>query len=224
MSGANVDGYFLTRAEQIKLADYLSGVRPLMADLAITIAKLDRVGEQVRVRRTAKQSELDPLNFDALAAADELHNALTTWVRLVCEQRCLDPPAIEVTAQAAVWLHAHMIALALTEGAHDALDEIGNACERALRYVAPRPAPIEIDMARVAVAREHELSASGIECAAPELGEEYRHLTRKRVNNLHEGGHITPVRICSLGTPVYRLGDVLAAHLKVPNRKLSTQA
>jgi len=218
---ANVDHFYATRAELAKLSTYLRGVRALMVDLAVTVAKLDRIGTQVRVRRVRKQSELDPLNFDALHAQDALHNALTTWVRLVCEQRALPiPDGLDVTHAAAEWLDDNLMSLGMTEGAEAALDDIGHAFDRALSCVCPRAVPIIVDQSQVTLARDEELNASGIETAARELGEEYRHLTRKRVNNLHQLGHITPVRVSvTAGIPVYRLGDVLDAHLRVAIRR-----
>lgn len=219
-----VDGFYLFRAEQAKLADYLTGVPQLCIDLAVTIVKLDRTNTQIRVHHSQAQSELDPLNFAAMEARDKLHTELVTWVALVCEQRRLELPTITNSPQAAVWLKRHIIALALTKGSGTALACIESVYKRALRHVSPGAKPVVIDPARVDAARDDELSASGIECAARELGEEYRHLTRKRVNNLHQLGHIEPVRICSIGVPIYRLGDVLDAHLRIPNRKLSTRS
>jgi hypothetical protein len=215
------DHLYASRAELKKLSTYLRGMRELMVDMTVTIAKLDRIGTKVRVRRVRKQSELDPMNFDAAACADELHNAVTGWVRLVCEKRKLPVPAgLDVTHKAAEWLDDNLMSLGMTEGAERALDDIGKAFDRCLHHVVPRPEPIIVDQAQVVRARDEELNASGIETAARELGEEYRHLTRKRVNNLHQCGHIAPARVSlTAGIPVYRLGDVLDAHLRVPIRK-----
>lgn len=213
----SADHFYLERAEQTKLLSILREIPSLAFDLGITITKQDRVGTQVRIKRQRKQSESNPMNFDAVRVADELHNALTTWVRAVCEQREMEVPAIDTTPKLARWLDRYIIALAMTEGSETALDDIGDPFDKAKTMVCPPAQRVVIDAGKLADAEKAELNSNGIATVAKELDERYRHLTRKRVNNLHQLGHITPVRHFG-ATPIYRLGDVLVAHLKVPNR------
>lgn len=130
------------------------------------------------------------------------------------------------SAELARWLYRHMVALAMTPGSEMALREIQAAARAAERVVCPpREVLPTMDAARVRMARALQLNARGIATLARDLGEEYRHLTQRRVHVLHEAGLIEPVPgPWRTGYPqLYRVGAVLDAHLALPIRQRHTR-
>ena len=128
------------------------------------------------------------------------------------------PPAPPSTADLALWLRRHFIALAMTPGAEDALRDIQDARRALTVHVCP-PAPRlpALDERRHAQARALQLNARGVAALAAELGEEYRNLTQRRVRYLADHGHIRPMPGLSTAR-VFVVGQVLDAHLAVPIR------
>lgn len=247
---ANPNHMFISRHELTKLREVLGTIPGIAADLPVTIAKQARLGDMGRGRKPRRPSEQPlPFHVDAARVADELHNALVGWVRLVCEQRAMQytpvgylpaefvgPPRpgqkratadhIPSTAELAHWLERHIVSLAMTEGSETALTELGHLAEVAQNIVCPPPTPVTIDEAKYERARRRYLNAHGIVALARELGEEYRHLTPGRVKVLKRAGKITPVP--GPWRPdwptLYVLGEVLDAHLALPIRQRHAKA
>ncbi|MFC9769394.1 hypothetical protein, partial [Rhodococcus jostii] len=149
---------------------------------------------------------------------------LVAWVRHVCESRRVDYDGRDGTLGVARWLDRNIIALAMTEGSGEALDEIQYAMRRA-RWATDRPAAKRYS-GTLEEARDTELNAVAIERMRCELGDEYGNLTARRIRTLLDRNCITPVRF--VPTPdgdlaVYRLGDVLDAHLAYPARSKVTR-
>lgn len=130
------------------------------------------------------------------------------------------------SAALAHWLYAHLVALALTPGSQDALREIQSLKRSAELLVCPPPEVLPpMDTARVRHARALNLNARGIAVLARDLGEEYRHLTQRRVHVLAEAGRIQPVPgSWRRGYPLlFCVGHVLDAHLALPIRQRHTR-
>lgn len=126
------------------------------------------------------------------------------------------------SADLARWLHRHIYSLATTPGSESALAEISTIVRAAERVVCPPPEVLpEMDAVRVRQARALTLNARGIATLARDLGEEYRHLTQRRVHVLREAGLIEPMPgPWKAGYPLlYRVGPVLDAHLALPIRR-----
>lgn len=210
--------FYLPREQQAELVELLDQVPFLVEQLAITITRQDRLGAGPRISR-GKTTQPLPYNANASEAADNLHWELTGWVRRVCEQRNLTYDSRNNTISLARWLRRWIIALALTEGAEAALIDIEAAVSEA-RHAIDRPPPHRphINPELLAEADRQLLNARGIEHLARELDTRYRNLNRRRVHALHEAGRITPAANIE-GTHLYRIGDVLVAHLSHPIRR-----
>lgn len=222
----NPNHMFIPRHELKKLKEILEEIPAIALELPTTITKQARLGEVGRGRKPRRPSEQPlPFHIDAARVADELHNALVGWVRLMCEQRAIEYNGPTSTAGLARWLAHHIIALAMTEGSEAALDELGELKDRAAKMVCP-PALVVWDREKHARARAMYLNASGIVALAKELGEEYRHLTKRRVYFLKEAKRIHPVP--GPWHPdwplLFKVGDVLDAHLAVPIRERHAEA
>ncbi|MGW5387184.1 hypothetical protein [Nocardia sp. NPDC003963] len=223
----NPNHMFIPRHELKKLREILEEIPGIALELPTTITKQARLGEVGRGRKPRRPSEQPlPFHIDAARVADELHNALVGWVRLVCEQRAMEYKGPKSTAGLARWLERHLIALGMTEGAEGALDELGELKDRAAKMVCPPAMRIVVDEAKLQRARALLLNVSGIATLAKELGEEYRHLTQRRVRFLNESKRIDPApgpwhpEIPQL----FKVGDVLDAHLSVPIRERHAEA
>lgn len=223
----NPNHMFIPRHELSKLREVLSEIPSLASDLPVTIIKQARLGEVGRSRKPRRPSEQPlPYHLDAARIADELHNALGGWVRLTCEQRAIEYTGSTTTAGLARWLDRNIVALAMTEGSETALEELGRLTDAAHNVVCPPVRPIVVDMKRHEKARKQRLNAAGIVTMAKELGEEYRHLTARRVKVLKEAGMIRPAP--GPWRPdwptFYIVGDVLDAHLALPIRERHAKA
>lgn len=204
-----------------KLLRRILGELPeLIEDLDDAAIKRTSLGLRY-VTRSPSRSEPLPYDPDAVAIADQLHNSLGSWVRLVHEHRGLDYLGPVTTTAFARWLYSHLTALSFTPGAEDALADI-QALKRDAEAIACPAVGILPTMndARVIQARALYLNARGIATLARDLGEEYRNLSQRRVDVLREAGLIAPVPgPWQAGHPKqYRVGDVLDAHLKLPIR------
>ncbi|MFE3698611.1 hypothetical protein ACFXO7_12110, partial [Nocardia tengchongensis] len=212
---------------ELKLLQRLLAELPGLAiELAITETKQARIGVLGRGRRERSFGQPLPYDFDAAEVAEELHNAVVGWVRLVCEQRAVTYAGPADTASLARWLGRHVYSLAVTEGAEGCYPELRGIAKRADRVVCPPALTIVVDDTKLARARAMTLSASGIASLSKELGEEYRNLTRRRVHVLKEAGEISPVP--GPWRPdwplLFAVGDVLDAHLRVPIRARHAKA
>lgn len=222
----NSNHMFIERHDLKLLRDLLREIPELAIQLGIAITKQARLGEVGRSRKPRRPSE-QPLPYHAAAAeiAAELHNALVGWVRLTCEQRAIDYGGPTGTPGLARWLERNIYALAMTEGAETALDELRDCVRRAEWIVCPPSMPVAMDQDKLDRARRLRLNASGIATLARELGEEYRHLTRRRVHVLREAQLIHPVP--GPWRPdwlLFNVGDVLDAHLVLPIRERHAEA
>src|SRR5690606_21840705 len=114
----------------------------------------------------------------------------------------------------------------MTEVAETALDELSDLKDRAARIVCPPAMRIVVDESKLQRARAMWLNATGIATLAKELGEEYRHLTRRRVHALKRAELIEPVPgPWRRGWPeLYKVGAVLDAHLILPIRERHAKA
>lgn len=223
--------FYLPREQQAELAELLypghqapphiwaASIPSLVEDLAVAIARQDRMGTGMRIRSGSDEQPL-PYNDDASRTADELHNELAGWARLVIDQRHIDYDAGNNTIDIARWLKRWIIALAMCEGAETALVDIRKAVKRTRRII-DRPQDPRWMNADQLEASDSRLNARGIEALARELGEQYANLNRDRVRTLHSAGKIQPVHIDEDSDEQYlfRVGDVLAAHLAHPTRR-----
>lgn len=207
------DDYFLDRRRQRELADKLATVPALVADLAVTITRQARIQRSGlgKPRRQRPGSRL-PFHMGAVDAADELHNALVTATRMVCEQRQIHYRGGSDDVSLARWLRRHITAVALTEGSPDVAAELVDrikACHDVIDL--PKEDDVIIDRARVREANRQVLTAGQVERIACKLGPLGAGLNKRRVQTLASSGTL---RACGRDGAVefYRLGDVLDAH------------
>ncbi|MGN2635329.1 hypothetical protein ACTD5D_03860 [Nocardia takedensis] len=214
---------YLDRPQLRAVAELLREIPELAEDLTIARTRQARTGSRDGHRAHRRPGE-QPLPYDPAAAraADDLHAVLVSWVRLVCEQRAVDYTGSPTTAGLARWLDRNLIALAMTEGAHDAPDDLRRVVHAANLVVCPPAAPtVDLDETALTRARAQRLNASGIAALAKALGDEYRTLTVRRVQTLRDAGRISPVPgPWSLDWPeLFLVGQVLDEHLTYPTRK-----
>lgn len=119
------DSFYLNRKDQLRLQDQLAAIPELVEELSITEARQARLQRPGlgKPRRQRPGSQI-PFHMGASDASDELHNCLSTWVRLVCEQRCIYYRESNDMVTLAKWLRKNITALALTEGAEESCDDI----------------------------------------------------------------------------------------------------
>ena len=210
----NTDGFYLDRRGQRELVVILGGVPSLAEDLMVTLTKQSRTARREMASRPRKRESALPLHMGAAHESAELHNCLTTWVRAVCEQRSLDYDGTDDVIGLARWLRRWIIALAMTEGADDALPEIKDQVARCRRITdIPPEDEVVIDQDRLRRANRQVLTAGQVERIAGQLGEIGRGLTKGRVETLAKRKHIHPAAIDGK-TRFFRFGDVLDAHLR----------
>ncbi|WP_336818975.1 hypothetical protein [Gordonia sp. MMO-8] len=93
--------------------------------------------------RTGTRSGDRPLEFNA-TASDVAHEALGTlrvWAEHVCQHSTVKWPGEQRIAEWARWLDRHLIDLAKTEEAPQAVDEIGDVHRRIMRVIDLPPVP-----------------------------------------------------------------------------------
>lgn len=216
MTETNVDGFWLPREDQEKLVAILATIPSLVEDLSVSLTRQDRIGSGMRIRSGSDEQPL-PIGLTAMEAADELHDELVRWVRLVCEQRAYPYPGND-TLTLARWLKHKVIALALTEGADEALHDINLVVHNARAAVdRPQERIRHIDDTAVHEAGNSLITAMGIERIADALG--HPGLTMRRILRLVDAKKLTAVVQASDGSDMYRIADVIAAHLAHPTRQ-----
>ncbi|GFG87908.1 hypothetical protein MALGJ_45840 [Mycolicibacter algericus] len=207
--------FFLDRKSQRDLRAKLATVPQLVEDLAVTITRQAKIQPSGigKLHRVKPESKL-PYHVGAVDAADELHNALVTWVRFVCEHRQIRYTGREDMISLSAWLRRNMVPLALTPGSEDAGIDIAARIDACYRCVdLPPDDEIVIDRARVREANRSVVTLATIDPIACRLGEMGKGLNRDRLRLLARHGDIRPVGADSdTGTKFYRLGDVLHAH------------
>lgn len=205
-------GYFLSLDGQDALHATLDDVPEVIDALAGILCD----GHRWRISYEPKvqSSQEYPLPYDTSAedAANYLVSELYTWVIHVHEHRGKEYTESVFPIALAKWLQDNMTSLAMTPGSEEAPAAIRRVVRAARRAARLSRDPELWRYQSTHVARNAELNASAIEVAAKELGPEYANLNRKRVNNLNRLGRIEPVRAFD-GVPIYRLGDVMDAHL-----------
>ncbi|MFD7046128.1 hypothetical protein, partial [Rhodococcus jostii] len=176
----------------------------LVEELAVTITRQDRIGTPGSAGKRRGEEQPLPFNATAAEAADDLHTTLVAWVRHVCESRRVDYDGRDGTLGVARWLDRNIIALAMTEGSGEALDEIQYAMRRA-RWATDRPRAEDAtisDPDRVDEARATAVSAAQAERMMERLG--HPPLKAATVRKWAERGKLEPV-----DGGRYRLGDIL---------------
>jgi hypothetical protein len=153
-----------------------------------------------------------PYHIGASDAADAMHNALTTWVRFVCEERQVYYRGHDDDVSLSRWLRTQVTVLALIPGSEESCDEIVACIDECRRQVdLPPDDDIVIDAARVREANRQVLTAGQVEKIAGKLGSLGKGLNKRRVETLVRQRELFP---CARDGDVrfYRLGDVLDAH------------
>ncbi|OQQ28712.1 hypothetical protein A4U94_01320 [Prescottella equi] len=210
-------GYFLDEQGQIDLYSTLDEVPEVVDALAGILCDGYRSRISYEPKVVSSQEFSIPYDTSAQDAANYLVTELYSWANHVCEHRGQTYDGAVTPIAIAKWLQDNMTSLAMTPGSEEA--------PRAIRKVvrsARRAARLSSDLESwrynsTHVARNTQLNASAIEVAAKELGPEYAKLTRERVKGLRRTGRIEPVREFE-GVPIYRLGDVMDAHLAAATR------
>ncbi|QLY30842.1 hypothetical protein [Nocardia huaxiensis] len=220
------DHLYLTPEELRDLSRLLSEIPSLTADLEDAFTGRARLGDPNY--RLKSRSGDQPLPYSTVAAQvrDHLHAIIVSWVRLICEQRALTYSGPTSTPDLARWLNRNLIALAMTEGAESAPDEIRAAVEAAERVVCPPSNKPVINDAAIEAARVARLNANGIATLAKQLGVPFRNLTARRVRTLKESGKIAPVPgpWAPDWPELFEVGPVLDAHLRYPARRRTSSS
>lgn len=209
------DAYFLDKGSQHKLREELASIPRMIGELSITLTRQARVQRPglSKSRRRKPESQV-PIHLGAEEAAQKLHNCLSTWVRLVCEQRAIVWDKGNDIITLAKWLRINMIALALTEGSEEAYEDIKAAIDECWRQIdIPADDDILIDRARVHEANRVVVTAGQVEKLANKMGAIGKGLNKRRVETL-AARRKNPLRPCAVDgdTKFFRLGDVLDAH------------
>jgi hypothetical protein len=216
--------YFIPRVGQRALVSLLREIPDLVDDLAITVTRQDRTAKGgVRIRSGSDEQPL-PLNVTASAASDGLRNELAGWARHVCESRGITYEGSDSIIGIGKWLDQNVVSLAMTEGSEKAYDDIEGAMGRCRRAMdLPADDVICVSHAMYAEARNALLHRAAIGAVARQLGPEFASLTEKRVDTLRRAGRIHGDRcVVSTRAELFKLGEVLDAHLMSPTRKRSS--
>lgn len=206
----------------------LSKILAEMPELVENLARCMTIGIRAQTfePKVSTGEKPQPLPFAAGAdeVAEDLRRELMRWVKWLCEVRRITHPRFDILPMAR-FLNQHILILATTPGSETAYTSIAAKVKAAQRCAGRQPTATTVHVVDVAQARNQELNANGCAILAREIGVEG--LTRVRINTLHHGGHIEPVRR-SGRVLIYRLGDVLDAHETVitwkPKSKRSRRA
>lgn len=205
--------FYLERADQARLMEVLGTIPALADQLAVTVTRQARIQKSgLGKPRRQKPGSRMPFHIGASEAADELHNALVTWVRHTCEHRQIHYREGGDLISLARWLRRNMIQLALTEGSEEAYIDIRDRIDECHRQIdLPPDDEVHIDQTRIKEANRQVLTAGQVEKIAHRLGSLGQGLNKRRVETLASSGRL---RHCAKDGDVkfYRLGDVLDAH------------
>ncbi|AXQ62904.1 hypothetical protein SEA_ANGELIQUE_73 [Gordonia phage Angelique] len=238
------DGFFLDRHDQRKLREKLATIPSLIEDVVDVMSRQSVRAQSALGRRPRKLESRLPLHIGAADAATRLRNSLILAVRHTCEYRGIDfmpvgythptgfigplprdgrriPPGFDEGAPlvTAKWLWRNVIAFALTEGspefAEAILDDIAY-CESQI----DRGDSVVVTPARRKSANRKVVTVSTIDTIAKQLGDEGEGLNARRLRHLANKGLLKAQGVDSdTGTKFYNLGDVLAAHKRIPWRE-----
>lgn len=205
--------FHLPRADQRKLTEALGAIPTLADQLAVTVTRQSHIQKSgLGKPRRQKPGSRIPYHIGAAEAADNLRNALVTWVRFTCEARQIHYRGGDDIMSHARWLRRNMIQLALTEGSEEALNDITDKINECRRQVdLPPDDELHIDRDRIEAANRQILTAGQVEKIAHKLGNPGVGLNKRRVETLVRQKKL---RACAKDGQVnfYRLGDVLDAH------------
>ncbi|MFC4124912.1 hypothetical protein [Nocardia rhizosphaerae] len=214
---------FLSRADCHELVAALREIPDLLEPLALAIIRGDRQGLDAVTCRPAPQSK-PPVDYGAQAMADDLHNLLSGWVRVVCDHRAMEVPYVGDIPAAAKWLDTNVIALAMTPGADAAFHDIVKAITGLQRRLK-RPGDGSLTEDELTAANRMVITAYQIDKVTHLLGERGEGLNRRRVEVLDKAGVLKwCTRDRDTGTRFYRLGDILEAHAVHPRRGRGSNA
>jgi hypothetical protein len=103
--------------------------------LDVTITRQDRMGKGPKTSHQKRRETPLPFNDTASQVAYDLHSTLTAWIEHVCGERDYPWPGMMRTPDAALWLIEHVVGLAITDEAREAVGEIDHAFDRAIRTI-----------------------------------------------------------------------------------------
>lgn len=221
MNATEADHRYIARHDIKLIREHLRDIPELAEDLAVAVMRQDRLGERGGGAHQRPSEQPLPYSIAAQEATEQLHNTLGGWVRVVCEHLNRGYGGRDTTPALARWLMRHLETLAMIPGAETARGEIKDAVERAEWIACPPRRIVQIDEHRLYEAREMWLNTAGIAALARELGDEWRHLTKRRVHVLAEAGLIRPVPgpWHPRWPTQWVVGEVLDAHLQLPIRR-----
>lgn len=230
--------FHITNADMRALRKLLGEIPGLVDDLAIALTGQARISAAPTVNSGSDEQPL-PFDVGASDARDLLTQTLAAWASLVHAYAFTHPHGFigplqlgdnrqpplpsNTPIRIARWLERHVNYLAKLPAAPDAYDEISHAmqeCRRACDLHDDNAVIPIVSDAKVDDARDEELHAAEIAITARGIGGDWANLTERRVRTLARAGAIHPIRcIVATRAEVYRLGDVLDAHLAHPTRK-----
>lgn len=217
------DGYYLPKHEQDALVELLDQIPDLVEDLTIAITRQDRLSGGGPKTRNGSDEQPLPISVEAMEAADLLTDTLASWVRHTTEQRAMHYTAPCTAVHYAAWLKRWHVALAMSPGSDEALDEIRYAVRQA-RRATDRPTEHirELDADAVNEAAEAFLSATQIaRIVGDSTNPKYAGINFKRIRTLRNRDVLKPAMTTPDGMDLYRFTDVVIAHHKHPTRKAS---
>lgn len=223
MSTDRPDTDYLDRHDQRELRQLLARIPGLCEDLLNVQTKQARTSRPGGSRRPKRLGSALPIHIGAVEAADELHNILAGWCRIVIDQRGGEWPA-NATLSIAQWLARNVESLALCEGSREALPEIRDVIARCIRIVdiPPEDVVVPLDDERVKEAGRTIVTRQMVESFAQRMGEK---INGRRIRYLEKAGLLKSIdQDDETGTLFYLMGDVLIAHRQMEQRELERQA
>ncbi|MEJ9078836.1 hypothetical protein WKY82_10480 [Gordonia malaquae] len=152
--------HFIDRSAISLTSDRLRAIREWAAEaLDDAICRITETG------RTAVGGGDRPLEFNA-TASDVAHEALGTlrvWAEHICQHSAVKWPGEQRIAEWARWLDRHLIDLAKTEEAPQAVDEIGDVHRRIMRVIDLPPVPEFVGPCQAP--KEGSARCGGVYCA-----------------------------------------------------------
>ncbi|ORL15398.1 hypothetical protein [Prescottella equi] len=202
-------GFYVGPDDQREIVRSLRTVPELVEQLSITISRQDRIGSGgPQISSSSHRERPVVYNEHASTVSEDLRGVLVGWVRHVLEYRELVWNGDDSTLNLARWLDRNVIALAMTPGSEEMLDELRDALRRVWRAIdlAPERSARYVDDERVAEAsaraQELRVSPAQAEALVEKLG--YKPLKAATVRQWAKRGKIEK-GIDGL----YRLGDIL---------------
>ncbi|MGW0039839.1 hypothetical protein [Gordonia sp. NPDC003376] len=211
------------RADEVlsegELADLCRRLDLVTTDLVDRLALLGGPWSRMGVAGPHVQSQpcsRPPYHLGAEGILAELSNELTTTVRVLCEHRGVEVPAVDSLVAVAGWLRKHRVALSVMEPrvGRELVSGVIRAVDAAVRAVGvveqEYRIPHDREAEMIKQANRIEVDAAAVARMAHKLGDQARGLNRDRVDFLRRKGYLAGEQVD--GKWWYRLGDVLAAH------------